>query len=837
VRFIIGAVLGLPSGTVTFLFTDVEGSTRLLNDLGERYADLLGDHRRILRESFARHGGVEVDTQGDAFFVAFTRASDALAAAADGQAALRDGPIRVRMGIHTGEPVLTNEGYIGIDVHRAARIAAAGHGGQVLLSQATRDLVSGEDVRDLGEHRLKDLSAPERVFQLGDERFPPLRSLRRTNLPVPATPFLGRGRELEAVVALLRRDDVRLLTLTGPGGTGKTRLALQAAAEVAEDLPGGVWWVPLAALRDAALMVDAVAKALEVRERPGIPLEETLADSLSAKRALLLIDNVEHLLPEVASQISRLRQADGPTLLVTSRERLQLQGEQAWTVPSLDAEDGAALFTARARALRPEFSETPATAEICSRLDNLPLALELAAARTQMFSSEELLERLGRGLDLRGGRDADPRQQTLRATIGWSYDLLTADEQQLFRRLALFAGGCTYEAAEAICAADADTLQSLIDKSLVRRREAAGQGRYWMLETIREFASEQLEASGELDSLRLRHAEFFVAFAEEADPHLRQGPDQRLWSDRVAADYDNIRAAMSFALERAPLLALRLVGRLSFYVWQRGGFEEARAWAEAVLSDAEGRPDVLVGAAYEFAATVAERLGNTADAARHADAAYEVFLHAGDEQGLANALRERGKAASAAGEPARAAELYAEMAVLTERIGDRWNGAVALNNLGDVAMQAGDWEQVVELCGRSSRLRHELGDEWGMALALTNVAVAEVQLGRLSSAAVSVGIALETSMTVGAETVVVASLGAAVLLAVAQGRMREAARLLGTTYRLQDELGSVQDQLTNDLLERAVDSIRASLGQDAAAMEIQRGRELSLGAAAAYASR
>jgi predicted ATPase/class 3 adenylate cyclase len=825
----------LPSGTVSFLFTDVEGSTRLLRDHGEQYAALLGHHRRVLREAFARYGGVEVDTQGDAFFVAFNRASDALAAAADGQAALRDGPIRVRMGIHTGEPVVTSEGYVGIDVHRAGRIAAAGHGGQVLLSQATRDLVAADDVRDLGEHRLKDLSAPERVFQLGDERFPPLRSLRRTNLPVPATPFLGRGRELDEVVALLRREDVRLLTLTGPGGTGKTRLALQAAAEVAEDLPDGVWWIPLAALRDAALMVDAVAKALEVRERPGIPLEETLADSLTAKRALLLIDNVEHLLPDVAGQIARLRQTDGPMLLVTSRERLQLQGEQSWLVPSLDAEDGTALFTARARALQPGFSETPATAEICSRLDNLPLALELAAARTQMFTPDELLERLGRGLDLRGGRDADPRQQTLRATIGWSYDLLRDEEQQLFRRLALFVGGCSYEAAEAVCAAEPDTLHSLIDKSLLRRREAAGRARYWMLETIREFAGEQLEASGELDALRVRHAEFFVGLAERADAYLRHGPDQQLWGDRIAADYDNIRAAMSFALDRAPLLALRLVGRLTFFVWQRGGFEEALAWVEAVLAEAEGQPDELVGRAHEFAAVVAERLGDTCDETRHADAAYESFGRAGDEHGLANALRERGKAASAAGEHARAAELYTEMAELAERIGDRWNGAIALNNLGDVALQDGDRERAVELCGRSSVLRRDLGDEWGTALALGNVALAEVQLGRLDSATASLSVALQTSMIVGADTVVSQSLDTAVLLAVALGETREAARLLGATNRLSAEMSSVRDRLTDDLLGRAAESIGASLGEQVAAGEIQRGWEMSLGEAAACA--
>jgi predicted ATPase/class 3 adenylate cyclase len=826
-------VRDLPRGTVTFLFTDIEGSTRLLHEQGDRYAELLSEHRRVLRDAFARHGGVEVDTQGDAFFVAFARASDALAAASDGQAALRDGPIKVRMGLHTGEPVVTDEGYVGIDVHRAARIAAAGHGGQVLLSQATRDLVAGELVRDLGDHRLKDLSAPERLFQLGDTDFPRLKTLYQTNLPVPATPFLGRRQELDEVVGLLRREDVWLLTLTGPGGTGKTRLALQAAAEVAEDVPDGVWWVSLAALRDPALALDAVAKALDVRERPGFTVEETLVDALTAKRALLLIDNAEHLLPEVATGIARLRDSDGPKLLVTSRERLQLQGEHAWMVPSLNDDDGTALFTARARALRPAFTETPAITELCARLDNLPLALELAAARIPIFSPDQLLERLGKGVDLKGGRDADPRQQTLDATIRWSYDLLAPEERRLFARLAVFAGGCTYEAAEAVCAADVDTLQSLIDKSLVRSREATGGGRYWMLETIREFAAAELEASGEADALRLRHAEFFTALAERADPHLRHGPDQQQWVERVAADYDNVRTAMSFALEHDLTLALRLVGRTTFFVWLRDGFAEARAWLDAILPRAAGQPRDLLGRAHECAAVIAERIGDIAGQARHSDEAYAAFAAVGDEHGMADALRERGKTASAAGDSERANAIYTELAELAERIGDRWNGAIALNNLGDTALQSGDWEHAVELCGRSSVLRRELGDEWGTALALCNVAAAELQLGRLSCAATSVRDALETSMKVDAKMVVAACLETSAALAVTQGKMRDAARLAGAASRLQEELGSIRDTFAQDLFDRTVESIRASLGADAAAAEIQRGWELSLDKAAA----
>src|SRR5262245_60996570 len=491
--------VSLPQGTVTLLFSDIEGSTRLLRELGDDYPDVLADHRRALRKEFARHGGVEVDTEGDAFFVAFAKASDALVAAAAGRDALANGPIRVRMGLHTGEPTVTEEGYVGIDVHRAARIAAAGHGGQILVSQATRDLAGAERLRDLGVHRLKDLGAPERLYQLDDDEFPPLKSVDQTNLPVQPTPFVGREGELAEVLALLGAH--RIVTLTGPGGSGKTRLALQAAAESVEQYGDGVWFVPLAAVRDPQLIEPTIARVV------GAP--DDLDKFLAGKRTLLVLDNLEQLQPDAASVVARV----DARILATSRSRLNIAAEQEFPVPTLPVDDAAALFTQRARQLEPRFAPGPAVRQIAERLDGLPLAVELAAARVKVLTPEQILERLGRSLDLltSGAHDAPERQRTLRGTVEWSYRLLGEDEQRLFAGVAVFSGSFDVEEAEAVCSADLDVLQSLVEKSLLRRGD---DGRFFMLATIKELALEKLAELPDASSLRRRHDDYFIALAE-----------------------------------------------------------------------------------------------------------------------------------------------------------------------------------------------------------------------------------------------------------------------------------------------------------------------------------
>jgi predicted ATPase len=576
----------LPSGTVTLLFTDIEGSTRLLQQMGAGYRDALDEHRRVIRGAVEAFRGVEIDTQGDAFFVAFSSARDALEAAQVVQHGLAGGPVRVRIGVHTGEPERTETGYVGMDVHRGARIAGAGHGGQVLFSQATRDLL-GETfpLRDLGPHRLKDLLAPERIYQLGVDDFPPLKSLHQTNLPVTATPFLGRTRELAEVTELLAGGARRLITLTGPGGTGKTRLALQAAAESGDAYRDGVFWVPLAPIRDSSLVLSSISQTLSARDE--------LVTSLRDRELLLLLDNFEHVI-EAAPQLSVLL-AGCPTLrlLVTSRERLQIAAEYEYQVEPLASAEGVALFTQRARAVGGAPTGNGAVAELCDRLDNLPLALELAAARTKLFSPEQLLDLLGQRLDLfTGGRDADPRQLTLRATIEWSHELLDDEEKRLFARLSTFAGGCDFEAAAGVCDADPGVLFSLIDKSLVRRREATHGPRLWMLETLRQYAAERLRESGEAVELRARHAEFILALAEAGFDEYGD-PQDRVWFARFGDEEDNFRLALATLVERGGDGALRLTRRLWQSWLHRGQLDEGERWVELALEAGGNQPSLL----------------------------------------------------------------------------------------------------------------------------------------------------------------------------------------------------------------------------------------------------
>ena len=711
----------LPTGTVTFLFTDIEGSTRLLNELGDAYAGALAEHRRVLREAFAGHGGVEVDTQGDAFFVAFSRASDALAAAAQAQHAL-DGPIKVRIGLHTGEPLVTEEGYVGIDVHRAARIAAAGHGGQVLVSQPTHDL-AGDGLRDLGEHRLKDLSAPERIYQLGDDDYPPLKTLYQTNLPVPATPFLGREDELATVGELLADPDRRLLTLTGAGGSGKTRLALQAAGAAADGYPGGIWWVPLAPVGDPEGVFESAAGALGV--------SGSLDEAIGERRLLLLLDNFEHLI-EAAPRLSPLL-ASCPNLdlVVTSRERLQLQGEHVYPVPVLARPEAKALFTSRARAVRPDFEDTDELDELCARLDDLPLALELAAARTAILSTEQLLSRLGSRLDLlKGGRDAGVRQQTLRATIEWSYDLLEADEQLLLARLAVFRGGCTLEAAEGICDADVDRLQSLVDKSLVRVRE--GQ-RFWMLETIREFALERLQDSGEEAALGRRHAEYFMRVAESA--HLSSETlDLGQRFEIATPELDNLRAAIDWAAESGDVaLALEIALALeSLWVAQQP-HEGVRRYEELIDAAGELPPEVNAQALRALGGVVF-MLGEFERGTALHEQALEAFRSLGDEPAVAHVLHRLAMNAAHNGEYDEAKALSDESLAISRRHGSRSAEAMAVGVFADIAARERRYEEALELALECASLAGEVSFTWWQVHYLYVACEMCLNLGRLGEA-------------------------------------------------------------------------------------------------------
>jgi predicted ATPase len=811
-------MIELPSGMVTLLFTDIEGSTRLIDELGEdRYVEALAEHRRILRSEFSAHGGVEVDTQGDAFLYAFTDPIEALAAAAKGQQALAGGPVKVRIGLHTGELRITGEGYVGRELHRAARIAASGHGGQVVLSAATRVLVVG-DLTELGEHRLKDFDEPVALYQLGSRRFPPLKTISNTNLPRPASSFVGREREREELLGLLRNGS-RLLTLSGPGGSGKTRLALEVASELVPEFKAGVFWVGLAPLRDPVLVTETIAQTLGAKDG--------LAEHLSERELLLLLDNFEQVV-EAAPELSRLLEVcPNLRILVTSRELLRIAGEVEYPVPPLAEPEAVELFCERSR-LEPDQT----LSELCRRLDNLPLAVELSAARTRVLTPSQILDRLGQRLDLlKAGRDAVPRQHTLRATIEWSYELLAADEKELFAWLAVFAGGCTLDAAEDVCGANLDVLQALVDKSLVRH---AGE-RFSMLETIREFAAERLEAADGSRAIRAAHAEFFASFAEQADPHVRQGRDQQEWADRIAAEYDNLRSAVGFALSEAPEIALRIVASLNFFVWLRGGLAETRGWVDEALATGADASLLWRGRALVCGASVAGLQGDVEAATRYADEAFAVASAAGDGFGIASALRERGKAALHAGDRRRSRAINEELSEFAEEIGDALNGAIALNNLGDLALYDGDWSRVIELCGRSGEIRRGLGNLWGAALCLCNVAQAQRATGLLDGAARSLHQALEDCLAVDAKMVLTSCFAIGSALAADLERPQEAATLLGAHIQLREELATTSDDYEHTVLEEVEENTRALLGEENFTQAYERGRSLRIEDAAALA--
>jgi predicted ATPase/class 3 adenylate cyclase/Tfp pilus assembly protein PilF len=727
-----------PSGTVTLVFTDVEGSTRLLEGLGtDAYRDALGEHRRVVRDAFTLHQGYEVDYEGDAFFYAFASAQAAVAAVIDAMIGLEPGPIRIRVGIHTGEPAVDPPKYVGIDVHRAARIMSAAHGGQVVLSPSTVSLLEPEsfELTDLGEHRFKDLSAPERVFQLGGGEFPPIRSLHRTNLPVPATPFLGREEELATVVGMLDEPGVRLVSLVGPGGTGKTRLALQASAEASDAYPDGVFWAPLAPLRDPALVLPTVAAALSVREwRDSSPVDD-LSRALARRRLLVLVDNVEHLLPDAADLVGAFVEAcPTVTTIVTTRERLQLPGERVYSVPSMNETDGEALFRTRAAAVAVELDASDELRTLCERLDNLPLALELAAARTVVLSPAQLLDRLSQRLDLlKAGRGVDPRQETLRSTIAWSHDLLDTEEQTLFRHMSVFASGsgCSFESAEQVAGADPDLLQSLLDKSLLRRRDGLVAPRFWMLETIREFAAEQLAAAGESRDLRRRHLDHYAALAQDCFDETLLGYDDL---DRLEEEHGNVRLALDVALSDDPELALELVHTVMPLWLRRGAFREGRERLAAALSRAPDASGAARAWALRDAAFLAGSQSDLAVAYSLGSDALARFRELGDRRGAGSTLLSLGFNALHRNDFGEARRLFEEAADALGGPAEERLQRRALMGLATVDSAEGDDARAIELLRDVVASARREGSTLDLALAVGNLGVAYANADQMDEA-------------------------------------------------------------------------------------------------------
>jgi predicted ATPase/class 3 adenylate cyclase len=774
------SALALPKGTVTFLFTDIEGSTRLLQHLGaDRYAQVRAEHERLLRAAFTAHDGREVDTQGDSFFVVFPTAHDALAAAAEAQRALAaqnwpdGGTVHVRVGLHTGTPILTGDRYVGLDVHRAARIAAAGHGGQVLLSEAARvlaepDLPEGATLRDLGTHRLKDLQRPEHLWQLVLPNlpglpvdFPPLATLDAYphNLPIQPTPLVGRSADLAALVELVR--DARVITITGPGGVGKTRLLAELGRLLAHEFLDGVAFIPMADITNPTDFLPALAQALDVKEAEGRTLGQGVVSLLGDKRALLLLDNLEQVVA-AAPEVARLV-ASCPHLRIatTSRTPLRIAVEREYplaplALPVSDLESAEslmeysaiALFVERARATKGSFALTGenagAVVAVCRRLDGLPLALELAAARLRLLSPQALLERLDHALNVltTGSRDRPVRHQTLRAAIDWSHALLTDAEQRLFRRLAVFVGGCTVADVETVCAdpgvSSLDELESLVDNALL---QVDGQGdRLRLLQTIGEYARERLADAGETDAITLRHAQRYAALARDIRDGI-EGSDQVGSLDRGITEEGNLQAALDTFLARAQggdmtavEAGMHLCGDLYMYWHIRGKNLTAREYATSFLAaDTGGSRTVGRAGALRTAGLAWWVLGEFAHANDLWAESYQIAEDLQDE-------RERCVAAFVAGLGLLGFDLdtglrrTAESIERSQHVGFAWAQGFALTADGILHTAAGDLEAARASYSQALAIQQHLGDREGAGLSLGGLAALAAGRGDLADA-------------------------------------------------------------------------------------------------------